>query len=65
MKGIKADFLIRMTVSMVFCLLLGVCSSNELRAEDSCVTCHTDEEKLLKSLGKEDKAKSSLQAGPG
>ncbi len=65
MRGIETGFLIRVTVSMFFCLLLGVGFISELRAEDSCVSCHTDEEKLLNSLGKDDKEKSSLQAGPG
>lgn len=65
MQGIKAGFLIRVTVSMFFCLLFGMGNMSVLRAEDSCVTCHTDEEKLIQSLGKEDTEKSSLQAGPG
>lgn len=65
MNGIRAEFLIRATVCCIFSLFVVFYHSYEVRAESSCVTCHTDEEMLTKSLGKDDKEKSSLQAGPG
>ena len=65
MECIRVRVLIRMVFSVFFCLLISLGGSDELRAESSCVTCHTDEEMLSDNLGKKDKQKSSLQAGPG
>lgn len=65
MDGIRAGFLMRVTVGSFICLLISFGQSYDVQAADSCVACHTDEEMLVKSLGKDDMAKSSLQAGPG
>ena len=65
MIGIKISSMIRVPSFVLLTLLFTFFQSNDIRAEDSCVSCHTDVEKLTNSLGKEDKAKSSLQSGPG
>ena len=65
MDGIRAGFLVRVTTCTLLCLLFGLIQNYDVRAADSCITCHTDEEKLTNSLGKVDTGKSALQAGPG
>ena len=65
MIDIKTSSLIRFTSLLLFTLLFSLSQSPEVKAEDSCISCHTDVEMLKSSLGKEDKAKSSLQSGPG
>lgn len=65
MDGVRTGVLMRVIVGICICLFISIGQYSEVRAADTCVTCHTDEEMLIKSLGKEDKAKSSLQAGPG
>ncbi len=65
MNGIKARFLMRVTVCTIFCLSFCFLQNDDVRAADSCVTCHTDEEMLQNNLSKDDKEKSSMQAGPG
>lgn len=65
MNGIKAGFLMRVTVCTIFCLSFCFLQSYDVRAADSCVTCHTDEGMLKSNLGNDDKEKSSMQAGPG
>lgn len=39
--------------------------SSSAWAENSCVNCHTDEDMLTQNLGKSEKKKSTMQAGPG
>jgi hypothetical protein len=65
MINIRTGSLIRVTACALFCLLIALLQSYEARGEDFCITCHTDEEMLKNNLGKGDKEKSSLQAGPG
>lgn len=52
--------LLAMLMGLVFTVQLSAA-----QAEDSCVSCHTDEAMLEKNLGKKDEKKSALQAGPG
>jgi len=65
MNGVRTGALMRVIVGICICLFITVGQHSEVGAADTCVTCHIDEEMLIQSLGKEDKAKSSLQAGPG
>ncbi len=65
MSGIRIGALMRVIVGICICLFITIGQQSDVRAADTCVACHTDEDMLVQSLGKEDKAKSSLQAGPG
>ncbi|BHH85641.1 hypothetical protein [Desulforhopalus sp. 52FAK] len=65
MNGVRTGALRRVTAGVCICLFIVAGQHSNVRAADSCVACHTDEEMLVKSLGKDDMAKSSLQAGPG
>ncbi len=65
MFDIRTGSLIRITAYTLFSLLFILLQCSLTLAEDSCITCHTDEEMLISNLGKDDKEKSSLQSGPG
>ena len=65
MDGIRTGFLMRATVCGILGLFVIISQSYDVRAAGTCVACHTDEELLTKNLGRDDKEKSSLQAGPG
>lgn len=56
---------IRVTVYAFFCMFFVLLQNGTTYAADSCITCHTDEQMLKNTLGKDDTKKSSLQSGPG
>ena len=45
----------------LFCLLL----STSAFGDDSCITCHTDEDLLEENLAEDTTKKSAMQAGSG
>ena len=45
----------------LFCLLL----STSAFGDDSCITCHTDEDLLEENLAEDKTKKSAMQAGSG
>ncbi len=65
MIAARIRWLIQASACMLFFLLLTFFQGQEAKAEDSCITCHTNEEMLQDSLGKDSTKKSALQAGPG
>ncbi len=65
MFDIRTGSLIRVSAYTLSCLLVVLLLSYNAAAEDTCISCHTDEEMLKTNLGKADKGKSPLQSGPG
>ncbi|MFC1830749.1 hypothetical protein ACFL0S_01855 [Thermodesulfobacteriota bacterium] len=47
--------------AVLFCLLL----STSAFGDDSCITCHTDEDLLEENLAEDKTKKSAMQAGSG
>ncbi len=55
------SILILLLSTIAFCLWL----SGNVYADDSCITCHTDEDLLEENLAEVKTKKSAMQAGSG
>jgi hypothetical protein len=65
MRKLQIHNLKNIVLAVIAVILLGSFFAGDSFSDSGCVTCHTDEDMIMKNLTKKEAKKSALQAGTG